>query len=276
MSTIGQAARHVSTHPAKANHSNLHISLLKQSCLKNRSIVSAPFDIRSGIYSACDPVVLKELEEYATSRFDALDSKYRGATKSLKPKRRELYRKLRQAGREFTYEDWELPEQIAEKVEGETYENHIYCSESGRFQTKLNGWEHAVLSRWAKRDDFVCWLRNPARKRWGFTVAYEHGGSKGFRPDLLIIRREGKKFVIDILEPHRTNQDDTFAKAKGLAEYAAKHGTELGKAMMLTVEGEGDDALISGCDVSDRATREKVLRTQNNEQIQGLFQSLGF
>ena len=64
-----------------------------------------------------DPAVLKELDEYATARFDTLDSKHRGATKSLKPKRRELYRKLRQAGREFTYEDWELPEQIVEKAD---------------------------------------------------------------------------------------------------------------------------------------------------------------
>ena len=46
--------------------------------------------------------------------------------------------------------------------------------------------------------------------------------------------------------------------------------------MMLKVDSEGEDALISGCDVSDRATREKVLRTQNNEQIQGLFQPLEF
>ena len=105
-------------------------------------------------------------------------------------------------------------------------------------------------------------------------MAYEHGGSKRFRPDLLIIRREGEKLVTDILEPHRTNQDDTFAKAKGLAQYGAAHSTEIGRAMMLTVDGEDDDALISGCDVTDRAMREKVLRTRSNEEIQGLYQTL--
>ncbi len=231
-----------------------------------------PFLAKLELYALSnDPAVLKELDEYSTSRFDALDSKHRSATKSLKPKRRELYRKLRQAGREFTYEDWELPEQIVEKADGEIYEHHIYRNDSGKFQTKLNGWERAVLSRWAQRDDFIGWLRNPARKQWGFTVAYEHGGWKGFRPDLLIIRREGGKLVIDILEPHRTNQDDTFAKAKGLAEYAAAHGTELGKAMMLKVDGDGEDAVISGVDVTDRGNREKVLKTRNNEEIQGLF-----
>ena len=44
--------------------------------------------------------------------------------------------------------------------------------------------------------------------------------------------------------------------------------------MMLVVEGEGENAVISGCDVSDRATREKVLATRSNEEIQGLFQPL--
>ena len=221
-----------------------------------------------------DPLVLNELNEYATKQFDTLDAKYRAATKSLKPKQRELHRKLRQAGREFTYEDWELPEQIVEKADGETYERHIYRDESGQFQTKLNGWEKAVLGRWAKRDDFVGWLRNPARKQWSFSIAYQHGDWKGFNPDLLIVRRERGKLIVDVLEPHRTGQDDTFAKAKGLAQYAEAHGPDLGKGMMLKVDGEGEDAVISGCDVTDRKVREKVLRTRNNEEIQGLFQPL--
>lgn len=221
-----------------------------------------------------DPSVINELNDYANKRFDALDAKHRASTKSLKQKRRELYLRLRQAGREFTYEDWELPEEILEKADGEFYDRHLYCNESGKFQTKLNGWEKAVLSRWAKRDDFVGWLRNPSRKQWSFSVAYQHGGSKGFHPDLLIIRRENAKLVADVLEPHRTDQDDTFAKARGLGEYAASHGFDLGKAMMLKVDGHGDDAVISGFDVTDRGTREKVLKTRNNEQIQGLFQPL--
>ena len=80
--------------------------------------------------------------------------------------------------------------------------------------------------------------------------------------------------MIDILEPHRTGQDDTFAKAKGLAGYAAAHGLDVGRGMMLKVDGEGEDALILGCDVTDRVTREKVLATRSNEEIQGLFRSI--
>jgi type III restriction enzyme len=221
-----------------------------------------------------DASILKELNEHANKRFDALDAKHRSATKTLKERRRQLYSKLRQAGREFIFEDWELPEQILERADGRLYDRHLYADSAGKFQTKLNGWEDAVLARWAKRDGFVGWLRNPSRRQWSFTIPYQHGGSKGFHPDLVVIRRASNKLVIDVLEPHQTNQDDTFAKAKGLADYASTHGLELGQAMMLTVDGQGDDALISGFDVTDRGVREKVLRTRDNEQIQGLFQPL--
>jgi hypothetical protein len=37
-----------------------------------------------------------------------------------------------------------------------------------------------------------------------------------------------------------------------LAEYTAAHGTDLGKAMMLKVEGKGADTVISGFNVTDR------------------------
>src|SRR6266496_323019 len=244
---------------------DVHMAFWKEAEKKTDSLLA-----KLELYAlSSDASVLNELNECATKRFEALDAKYRGATKTLKQKRRQLYSKLRQAGREFVYEDWELPEEILEKADGESFERHLYCNEAGKFQTKLNGWEKAVLSQWAQRDDFVGWLRNPSRKQWSFSIAYEHGGWKGFHPDLLIIRRESGELVVDILEPHRTNQDDTFAKAKGLAEYAAAHGTDLGKAMMLKVDGDGEDAVISGVDVTDRGNREKVLKTRNNEEIQG-------
>ena len=47
-----------------------------------------PFLAKLELYALSNDVaVLKEVDEYATSRFDALDSKHRGATKSLKPSR---------------------------------------------------------------------------------------------------------------------------------------------------------------------------------------------
>lgn len=222
-----------------------------------------------------DAAVLKELNEHAEMRFAALESTYRRKIRDdLKTKRRGEYRKLQQAGRDFTYFEWELPEEIIERPGGDFFEQHLYCDEAGKYQTRLNGWEKAVLSLWMKRSDFVGWLRNPPSKERSFCVPYEHGGCKRAFPDLIVVRREGKELVVDVLEPHRTNEDDTFAKAKGLADFAETHGSSFGRLMMLKVDGVGEKALVLGFDVNDPSTRKKALKLRNNEEVQGLFQTM--
>jgi type III restriction enzyme len=222
-----------------------------------------------------DAAVLKEMNDYAETRFAVLGNAHRRRIRDdLKPKRRDAYRKLQQAGRDFTYLDWELPEQIVEKPGGESFEQHLYCDKAGKYQTRLNSWETRVLSLWMKRPDFVGWLRNPPSKERSFCVPYEHGGWKRAFPDLIVLRREGKCLAVDVLEPHRANEDDTFAKAKGLAEFAETHGNSFGRLMMLKVEGTGERAVVVGFDVNDPTTRKKALKLRSNEDVQGLFRAI--
>ena len=54
-------------------------------------------------------------------------------------------------------------------------------------------------------------------------MPYDDRGKKPFYPDFVIIRREGKNLIADLIDPHNSKYDDTWAKAKGLAEYADKH-----------------------------------------------------
>ena len=102
-----------------------------------------------------DAAVLKEINEHAEKRFAALEAEHRGSIRRTKARRKEQYRKLQQAGRDPLYVEWDLPEQISEKQEGEIYERHLFCGADGKFQTKLNTWETAVLKKWMKRDDFA-------------------------------------------------------------------------------------------------------------------------
>lgn len=221
-----------------------------------------------------DAAVLKELSDHAEKRFAALESAHRSAVRDLKAKRNDQYRKLQQAGRNHTYLDWQLPEQILEKPGGDFFEHHLYCNADGQYQAVLNRWEKRVLGVWMKRKDFVGWLRNPPSKERSFCVPYEHGGWKRAFPDLVVVRREGKTFAVDVLEPHRTNEDDTFAKAKGLAQFAEDYGVSFGRLMMLKVEGEGEKAIVLGFDVNESGTRKKALMLRNNEMVQGLFHPL--
>ena len=75
--------------------------------------------------------------------------------------------------------------------------------------------------KWTQeQSDFVCWLRNLPRRDWAFCVPYEKAGEKPFYPDFVIVRKKGKAFVVDILEPHDDSRLDTWAKVKGLAKFA--------------------------------------------------------
>ena len=127
-----------------------------------------------------DPGVLKEINDHAETRFATLEAEHRGSIRRTKAKRKERYRKLQQAGRDPLYVEWDLPEQVSEKEEGEVYEQHLFCDGDGKFQTKLNTWETAVLKKWMTRDDFAGWLRNPPRKPWSFCVHMSMEEQKAF------------------------------------------------------------------------------------------------
>ena len=109
-----------------------------------------------------------------------------------------------------------------------------------------------------------------------FVLRWPREISKGFHPDLLLFRRSDDRLVVDVVEPHRANQDDTYAKAKGLAGYAETYGGHFGQLMMVKVEGSGDKASLFGFDVNERETRKKALALRSNEDVQGLFQAFKF
>jgi type III restriction enzyme len=56
-------------------------------------------------------------------------------------------------------------------------------------------------------------------------------------PDFLIVRREGGGLVVDILEPHSPALADSYAKAKGLAQFAAKHAMQFGRIVLIRLDG---------------------------------------
>ena len=167
--------------------------------------------------------------------------------------------------------DWNLPERIVERREGTSWSKHLFCSENLTFLTKLNTWENAVIETEMKRPDFVGWLRNRERATWALCLPYEYAGIKSFYPDFIILRKDGNNLVVDVLEPHRPNEGDTFAKAKGLAQYAREHGHMFGRLLLLKVEGSQSTPVISGFDVNNPDTRAKALELQSNNDVQGLY-----
>lgn len=233
------------------------------------------------ILFAADENCRTKLGEYAKKKLNEFVGKYRlvianKGTDACKRKYREIL-----ADSDVVSEQiFAIPENIVvkEDADGLEYENHLLASfETGIAKIKLNGWESALIEEEAKRNDFVCWLRNPSRAAWGLCLPYETGGeTKGFYPDFLIIRSNPElDYVVDILEPHGNQYADNLPKAKALAEYA-KDEERIGRIQLIHKDTDiGGKPHFVRLELTDMTVREKVLKAINSDELNHIFDTDG-
>jgi type III restriction enzyme len=209
------------------------------------------------------------LEKFARVQFDAWWNKHKAEIKKLSASVRVRFNALIQSSGKAAPQDWELPDQIVEKKEGSALDKHLFCDADGKFFADMsNTWESGLLADEMKKNDFVCWLRNMDRRDWALCVPYEMGGvTKPFFPDFAVVRKAGKGFVVDILEPHNDSYVDALPKAIGLAKFAEEHGEEFGRFIFARKVGNN----WQYADMSDKETRDKTLKMQPGSEIGGLF-----
>jgi type III restriction enzyme len=213
------------------------------------------------------PGTIAEMEKLALSEFNALWQKHKASVRNLPAADRARFDALLQAGGKPVQREWEFPEQIVERKEGEAWKSHLYCNAAGEFFAKLNSWENDLLEAAMQEKEFVAWLRNTSRRDWSLCVPYELGGTKSFYPDFIVIRRNGTAFEVDILEPHDHTRADTWAKAKGLATFADQHGIEFGRLIIARKKGNEFQKL----DLNDKTTRHKARGMQSQNDLESLF-----
>lgn len=193
-------------------------------------------------------------------------------------KYRKQYDAIISNGNEVSAHSFHLPEHIRPIVDqdGEKYYNHFFVNEDvGYAKIKLDSWEKAVIDEESKRDDFVCWIRNPS-KGWGLCLRRtENGIAKGFYPDFLIIRNvAGIGYVIDILEPHRADLTDNLSKAKAFVDYVQKQpSAPIGRLQLIR---EGKDNItgkkrMKRLDIAKSAVRTRVMQLQTTQELDNLF-----
>lgn len=172
-----------------------------------------------------------------------------------------------------------LPETLSVRLEdnGTEYTNHLFAAENGFAKIKLNSWEAGVLEEEAAAEDFVCWIRNPSRSSWSLCIPYEINNEiKPSYPDFIIIRRDPiLGYIIDILEPHNPDFKDNLGKAKGFAKYAVEE-QRIGRIQLIR---QGKDASgktrFKRLDLAKGAIRDKVLKAQNHEELDHIFETDG-
>lgn len=210
------------------------------------------------------------MEKLAASEFKRMWDAYAAAISKLPAADRARFQQLKLASGRPVEHEWILPEQIVEKPGQFVWREHLYADAKGEFTTNLNGWEKAFLSWTQAQKEFVCWLRNSARRDWAFCVPYEKAGEKGFYPDFVIVRKQGKGYVVEVLEPHDDTRTDTWAKVKGLAKFADSHGITFGRLMVGRMVGEKLEVV----DVADHKIREKARKMGASADLESLFEEI--
>lgn len=227
------------------------------------------------ILFAAEASNLDELQNWAKGRFHALKTKHRMSFVHAENKVREEYEAIVRDGDAVSEFPLYLPYdiQVPTDNDGEVFYNHLYANDRGEAIFKLNTWETAVLNEENANPEFVCWLRNPDRKRWALSIPYKMDNEdKPMYPDFIIVRNTAAHgMVVDVLEPHRANLEDNLPKAKGLAEYAARE-QRIGRIQLIRVtDGIGGSKHIHRLDLTDSFIRDKVLHCNTKEELDNLF-----
>lgn len=218
--------------------------------------------------------VLNALEEQCGEGLQALQRKYDEAIRGLSTSARERYNALRRIAKEPEPENLLLPLDMEIKEEGEIYERHLYKDDCGKFHAALNKWETKVVREIIEKDkSVIAWLRILPRKDWALCIPYEkHNERHPLYPDIVAFRKTKSGIIVDLLDPHGTQLDDAVDKAKGLAAYARKHGTNFGRIDLIIVD---DKDKLRRLNLNDESARERVDMVSSREHLVLLLNEMG-
>lgn len=217
---------------------------------------------------------MAKLEAQAEAAFDALYDQHKKAIFKLKEQRRANYEKLRLATAQPNEVPWHLPAAIDFKrlPTDPLWERHLYVEANGQFRAELGTWEAAVLKEELAKPEVVGWLRNLDRKPWSMEIPYASGGDvRPMFPDLVVVRKNGSEFAIDILEPHDPSLSDNFEKAVGLAKFAEKHGALFGRIQLIRKQSSAGGEHFARLEINQAAMIKKLLLITSNPQLDELF-----
>jgi type III restriction enzyme len=220
---------------------------------------------------------MQALQRKAETAFTELFDANRRKIGDLKEQQRQACERLRLGSSKPVAIEWELPPSVdwRRAPDDSTHDQHLYVEDSGEFRCALGPWEVGVLQE-ELANGAKWWLRNPSKKPWSLEIPYESGGAiKPMFPDLVVLRADGKRWIVDVLEPHDPSRGDNFEKAKGLAKFAEEHGGKFGRIQLIREMSSPTGAnVFKRLDLNREAVRREALALTGNPQLNALFERL--
>lgn len=229
------------------------------------------------ILFVADEECMNCLHSYAETRFHGLNDNYRRYIAKIDSEKfRKEYDAIVSDGDPVSKHNFRLPEtiQVPHEIGGKEYKDHLFVNETtGVARIKLNSWEAGVIEEEERREDFICWIRNPSKGSWALCIPYETDGvTKPTYPDFIVVRKDQLLgYVVDILEPHNPDFKDNLGKAKGFAEYA-KQNPGVGRIQLIRMSKDAaGNQKFKRLDMSKTAIRDKVSRAINTDELDHIF-----
>jgi len=222
------------------------------------------------------PGVLARMTAHAGLLFARLrDERWDEVTEEIGDERKGEYAAIQGGGRTPQRQFLLVPRTIIvpRPRAGAQVDGHLFVvpGTAGEFVAELNGWERAVLAEEAHGPGFRGFLRNQPRAHWALSYAYDFNGWKACYPDFLVFRRVQEETVVDVLEPHRG--EDSVAKAKGMAHFAAENAGSFGRLQMIR---ETEPGVLRRLSFHEEAVRGRVLDgVQSAADLARAFEDIG-
>jgi hypothetical protein len=213
------------------------------------------------------PEVMRDINDLASERIDALFQAHGAEIDALPAKRRVVYERLREQAPEPFLTPIHLPSEMDFKKGEEAWEKHLYADESGLAPLYGNKLEAATIREALNDPSVVAWVRNEPRKPWSLCLRRRENNVWGkVFPDFLFVRREGTRLVVDIIDPHSSALPDAISKAHALAEYARSFGGQLGGHIDLIAQ---DGNRLVRIHLETEKARKEIEGAPTNEALAG-------
>lgn len=210
--------------------------------------------------------VMDAVNAHASVRIDALRAEHGPRIATLSAARQARYRAILRQVPAPSLVSFKLPEVAVFRKGTPSVTKHVYA-EGHEALVYLNGWETDSIVPEATKVTTLGWLRNGEREGW-FCVPWRDGNIwRGFFPDFLVVREDGERLVVDIIDPHDHTKPDAVGKAKGLSDYAGKHADLLGHIDLVAKIGTRYRRLH----LEQLAIRNNVDALQTLSELRGLY-----
>jgi type III restriction enzyme len=218
---------------------------------------------------ALHPEVVDAVESSAEQLVRTWLREYQRSISGLADARKVAYEPVRRQARDSELTELVVPGVRVVRDFETRYPRHLLCAEDGGYPCDLKDWERRVLEAELADSELLGWYRNPTGGPNALRIPYA-GSDRDvpMYPDFVMFHRGDTGILPSIIDPHGFHLVDALPKLRGLAKYAATHGSMFGRIESVAVV---QDRLVA-LDHKSSSVRNAV---ENYPDALSIFQDLG-